>query len=219
MTATPTSVIEYGAGSRPRFRACLVPALGGLVLLSSWWSLPGSADAASYPPSLGCAVSASAGSGVLQVRGTGFDAGSRVLISVDGRGAGAIRADAAGSFQGAWTVGPGLIRAGLSDVRAPAATVTASDARCSATGRLAVEKPPKTGREPSDGRTDPAATAIPAVPVTRMPPQLFLGLAGAVLLAGTALTGLTGRLGHRDESRPAPGSSVTSAQPRTPGGL
>ena len=44
--------------------------------------------------------------------------------------------------------------------------------------------------------------------LTGLPPQLFLGVAGAVLLAGAALTGLTGRLGHRTEGR---GSTATAA--------
>jgi hypothetical protein len=65
--------------------------------------------------------------------------------------------------------------------------------------------------------SDPVAAAIPSIPLTGLPPQLFLGLAGALLLAGVGLTGLTGRLGHRGKRRPAPTSSVSSTLPATPG--
>jgi len=221
--------------------------VGGLILLSSWWSMTGSARAASYPPALGCGVSglASAGSGILQVRGIGFGAGSPVRISVDGRSTGTVRADAAGSFQASWRIG----------TQAAGATVSAADAGCSATGTLAIENPqgstgnsglppptpgpvagqpgaakhPRThpstppakpGPVPPADRADPA-TAIPAVPLTGLSPQLFLGLAGAVTLAGAALTGLIGRLGHRSD-RPASSeisvsSTVSSTVSRRPG--
>jgi hypothetical protein len=222
-----------------------MPMLGGLVLLG-WWSMAGSAGAASYPPALGCGVSglASAGSGLLQVRGIGFGAGSQVRVSVDGRSTGAIRADAAGSFQASWLVG----------TPTAAATVTAADAGCSATAPLAIEnqqdepgdsgsppgtsgpgsaaagqpgpaKRPKThppasptNPEPAPPaqRADPPAAAIPSIPLTGLPPQLFLGLAGAMLLAGAALTGLTGRLGHRSERPSTSEISVASPHPTTP---
>ena len=205
-------VLKHGAGSRPRFRAFVIPALGGMVLLSSWWSMPGSAEAASYPPRPGCAVSglASAGSELLQVSGTGFDAGSRVLVSLAGRSAGAVRADAAGSFQASWPV----------QAWAAGARITAADAGCSATAVLRAGQPGPAQRPepaPPAGRADPAAAVIPAVPLTGVPRQLFLGLAGAVLLAGTALTGLAGRLGHRSERPPTSATSVAKALPKTPG--
>jgi hypothetical protein len=220
-----------------------VTLLGALILLSGWWGMPGSAVAASYPPALGCAVSsiAPAGSGLLQVRGTGFGAGSRVVIGVAGRNTGTVTADTTGSFQA--TVLAGGLAAG--------ATVTAADASCAATGALTIENgqggsgnsllPPVTsgpgpaaappgptgpakrrGAHPAPSPTSPEPTppvrpagppavAIPAIPLTGLPPQLFLGVAGAVLLAGAGLIGLTGRLGHRSEhpARPA----VTSAPP------
>jgi len=217
-----------------------------LTLLTGWWFTAGSAQALSYPPSIGCAVlgSAPAGGGVLQVHAMGFRAGSRVQVRVAGRSAGSAVADAAGSFAASWSIG------------APAAglTVTAVNAGCAATSLIAIEnqqagtgesplpqKPPGSGGaggKPSPGgaggpskdhpgpatspeppplRGDPAATAIPAVPLTGIAPQTFLGLAGAVLLAGAALTGLAGRLGHRSERRPPPASSICATSPATPG--
>jgi hypothetical protein len=224
--------------------------VGGLVLLSGWWGMAGSAGAASYPPAyppaLGCEVSglASPGSGLLHLRGTGFGAGSLVLVGVAGRSTGAIRADTAGSFQTSWPAG--TLQAG--------ATVTAADAGCSATSALAIENqqdvsgnsglPPTTPGPgptavqpgpakrakhhppasptnpepvPPTRQADPAVAAIPSVPLTGLPPQLFLGLAGAVMLAGVALTGLTGRLGHRSERPPVSETSVASPYPMSPG--
>lgn len=70
---------------------------------------------------------------------------------------------------------------------------------------------------PPARQSDPVAAAIPSIPLTGLPPQLFLGLAGALLLAGVGLTGLTGRLGHRGERRPAPPSAVSSTLPATRG--
>lgn len=64
---------------------------------------------------------------------------------------------------------------------------------------------------PPSRLADPAAVAIPSIPLTGLPPQLFLGLAGAVMLAGVALTGLTGRLGHRREGQPPPAGSASTA--------
>lgn len=64
-------------------------------------------------------------------------------------------------------------------------------------------------------RGDPVAVAIPSIPVTGLAPQFFLGLAGALLLAGAALTGLTGRLGHRGERRPTAPSTVSSTASST----
>ncbi len=66
-------------------------------------------------------------------------------------------------------------------------------------------------------RGDPVAVAIPSIPVTGLAPQFFLGLAGALLLAGTALTGLAGRLGHRREHRPAATGTVSSTLSATHG--
>lgn len=81
---------------------------------------------------------------------------------------------------------------------------------------------PATSPEPKPParQGDPVAAVIPSVPsipLTGVPPQLVLGLAGAVLLAGAALTGLTGRLGHRSERRTAPTSSVASTLPASTG--
>ena len=204
---------QYGAVTRSRTRAFLVP-VGVLVLLSAWWCMAGSAGAASYPPRPGCAVSgvAVAGAGQVQVRGTGFGAGARVLVRLAGRSSG-VTADAAGSFQASWRI----------HALAAGATVTAADAGCSAAGTL-VDEPTGSGAPggtgprtlPPSQRGDPEATAIPSIPVTGLPPQLFLGLAGALLLAGAGLTGLTGRLGHRGEVRPASDTSVARTLPRTP---
>lgn len=174
--------------------------------------MPGSAEAASYPPRPGCAVTglASAGSGLLQVSGTGFDAGSRVLVSLAGRSAGAVRADTAGSFQATWPV----------EAWTAGTRITAADAGCSATAALKAGQPgPAKPPEPAPParRAEPAAAVIPAVALTGVPRRLFLGLAGAVLLAGTALTGLAGRLGHRSERPPTSDASVAGALPKTPG--
>ncbi|MDQ1722239.1 MAG: hypothetical protein QOI26_1973, partial [Pseudonocardiales bacterium] len=81
--------------------------LGGLLLLSTWWFTAGSAQALSYPPSIGCAVwgSAPAGAGVLRVQGMGFLAGSRVQLTVAGQRTGGAVADQAGSFEASWPVG------------------------------------------------------------------------------------------------------------------
>jgi len=238
----PRHVPEHGTETRSRSQAFLVPLAGGLMLLSTWWNLAPSAEAASYPPALGCAVSGvtSAGSGLLQVRGTGFGAGSRVVVGVDGQRTGIVIADAAGSFQAAW----------LNGALVSGATVTAADAGCSTTGLLTIENeqgqagqsPPSAGSGPGStvGRPGPgkhqpgnpgpsspepapptgppaaAIPSIPAVPLTGLPPQLVLGLAATVLLAGAALTGLAGRLGHRSERPARPDHSVVSAPP-TPG--
>jgi hypothetical protein len=225
--------------------------LGCLMLLSNWWAMA-AAGAASYPPALGCGVSgvASAGS-VLSVRGIGFGAGSRVLVSVDGRSTGTVRADPAGSFDAFFSASwPG-------GTPAAGATVTASAAECSATGGLTIENPqddmgnpglpstgpgpgsaagqpgaaaatkhPETRRPPASPanpepvpparQPEPIAAAIPSIPVTGLPPQLFLGLAGAVMLAGAAMTGLTGRLGHRGRRPTLSEISVASTHPRKP---
>lgn len=66
-------------------------------------------------------------------------------------------------------------------------------------------------------RGEPVAVTIPSIPVTGLAPQFFLGLAGALLLAGTALTGLAGRLGHRGERRPAATGTVSGTLPVTRG--
>lgn len=210
-----------------------------LALLPAWWCVAGSAQAASYPPALSCAVSgfAQTGTDLLQVRGTGFGSDATVLVSLDGRRTGAVRADAAGSFATSWQTG-GLF---------PGARVTAAGAGCTAIAALAIENsqggtgnsalPPVTGKPrpaqrpkahppasatrpqpvPPSRIADPAAAAIPSIPLTGLPPQLFLGLAGAVMLAGVALTGLTGRLGHRRELEPPPAASMSTAWPATPG--
>jgi hypothetical protein len=179
--------------------------LGGLMLLCGWWLPAGSAQAASYPPALGCAVSATTpAGGPIQVHGMGFTAGSRVLVSVAGRRLGAPVADPAGSFEASWSV-KGL---------PPGGALVAADAGCSATGPG--QQDPAEPVPPALPR-DPIASAIPAVALTGLPPQMFLGLAGAVLLAGAALTGLVGRLGHRSEGRPTAASSVSGTVPAASG--
>lgn len=197
--STPTQLCVSGAGNRSRSRALSGTALTGLAILSTWWLPLTTAQAASYPPALGCAVSgtAAAGSSVLTVHGMGFRAGSRVSVSVAGHRAGRAVADSAGSFQAAWPV----------VAVTPESTLRATGPGCSATGRLVVETqrplPP----------SEPTITAIPVARLTGLPPQLFLGLAGAVLLAGAALTGLTGRLGHRAEGRSSGGTAVAGLVP------
>lgn len=196
--STPSQLCASGPGHRSRFRAISGTALTGLVLLSAW--LPaGTAEAASYPPALGCAVegTAAAGTGVT-VHGMGFRAGSPVSISIAGRRTGRTVADSAGSFEAAWPI----------SAVPPGSTLRAAGPGCSATGRLTIEDRP--GGPP---RPLPTTTAIPVARLTGLPPQLFLGLAGAVLLAGAALTGLTGRLGHRAEGR---NSTATAAAGRLP---
>ncbi|HEX8768780.1 MAG TPA: hypothetical protein VF714_10440, partial [Jatrophihabitans sp.] len=152
MTRTPRHVWKYGAETRSRFRAFLGLTLSGLVLLAGWWSA-GSAAAESYPPALGCAVSGStaAGSGLLRVHGTGFDAGARVLVGLRGQHTRAVRADTAGSFSASWPAG--ALVAGE--------TVTAADAGCSATGALTIENPQgsngKCGSPPGTAASGPVA--------------------------------------------------------------
>jgi hypothetical protein len=212
---------------------------GCLALLSAWWLPAGQAQAASYPPALGCAVTGTAGSGGAWVQGMGFRAGSPVRISAGGATV-STTADPAGSFQ-AWL-----------PARTPATgtALTATGPGCTARSFLAFENPPSqpggsvtppgSGKGPTGptgpgkGGTghpapsppgsrpqpvlpsDPGAVAIPVVAPAHLPSQLFLGLAGAVLLTGAALTGLTGRWGYRAESRPAPGTSVSGTVPVTP---
>ncbi|MEO6503122.1 MAG: hypothetical protein ABIQ09_14595 [Jatrophihabitantaceae bacterium] len=255
--STPRQEIQHGTGDRSRLRAFPRFLIGALLVLASWWFTAGSALARSYPPALGCAVagSAPAAAGVIQVRGMGFRAGSRVVVSVAGRPAGGAVADPAGSFEASWFL-PDLT---------PSATVTATDASCTVTSVLVIANQPplqdETSLPPSasgggsavrqpipagpakPGKTRPAPTArpgpapqpepapparasdpvaavIPSIPLTRLPPQTFLGLAGALLLAGVALTGLTGRWGHRGERRTVASSgtsSVSSTLPVAPG--
>lgn len=139
----------------------------------------------------------------------GFRAGAQVLVSVAGRRAGRAVADPAGSFEAAWLV------AGLT----PGATVAAADGSCAVTSLLPVrDQRSRQGETPPPPlRGDPVVAVIPLIPLTGLPSQLFLGLAGALLLAGAALTGLTGRWGHRSERRPAAASSVSSTLPLVPG--
>jgi hypothetical protein len=240
--------------------------LGGLALLPGWWSTAAATGyPPAYPPALSCAVSgfAPAGAGLLLLHGTGFGVGARVLVGLGGSDAGAVRADAAGSFVASWPAG-----ALAADALVAGATVTAADAGCSATGTLAIEimpastgntSPPPgpsgsgpSGSGPSAGapgparpgkpsppatrpspfgpsasgarpepapparRADPPQAAIPSIPVAGLQPQLFLGLAGAVLLAGVGLTGLAGRLGHRAQHPALPDTLVAAIRPTTP---
>jgi hypothetical protein len=143
---------------------------------------------------------AAAGSSVLTVSGMGFRAGSSVLVSLAGHSSGRTVADSAGSFQAAWPVTAVL----------PGSMLRAAGPGCSATGQLTVQdrSGDPAGRQPMPP-SEPSITAIPVARLTGLPPQLFLGLAGAVLLAGTALTGLTGRLGHRSEGRNSVATSVS----------
>lgn len=207
-TSAPSQAQKCGTGAGFRLRAFSRFLIGVLALLASWGFLTGSALARSYPPALGCVVagSASADGRVLEVRGMGFRASTRVLVSVAGRRAGSVIADPAGSFEAAWPV------AGLT----PGATVAAADGSCAVTSVLPVgdqrsgqgENPP-----PPALRGDPVVAVIPLIPLTGLPSHLILGLAGALLLAGAALTGLTGRWGHRSERRSAATSSVSSTLP------
>jgi len=238
----PWKCSTSGAGRRLRSGVFPASALGCLALLSGWWLPAGIAQAVSYPPTLGCAVTgtATAGSGGVRVQGMGFRAGSPVRISAGGRGTRAV-ADPAGSFE-AWLPARAL----------PAGTaVIATGPGCTARSLLAIENPPSSPGEPGSpsgpagspggpskpagpgkGSTghpapgqpgtqpgqpgDPGAAAIPVIPPAHLPSQLFLGLAGAVLLTGAALTGLTGRWGYRAEPRPSGGASVSSSVPTTP---
>ncbi|MEO7261038.1 MAG: hypothetical protein ABI047_07275 [Jatrophihabitantaceae bacterium] len=210
--STPSHIRKSGTDVGFRLRASSALLIGALSLLASWWFLTGTALARSYPPALGCAVagSASADGRVLEVRGMGFRAGARVQVRVAGRRAGSAVADPAGSFEAAWLV-PSLTSG---------ARVAAADGSCAVTSSLSVQDqqyrqgdtPP-----PPPLRSDPVVAVIPLIPLTGLPSQLILGLAGALLLAGAALTGLTGRWGHRGERRPATASSVSSTLPLVPG--
>ena len=189
---------------------------------------------------------AAAGSGVVSVRRVGFAAGAQVLVSVAGRSTGTVRADPAGSFHASWLVGTPAAGATVTAADAECAATgeltieneqaNAGDSvlppgtpgRGSAAGQPGPAVPAKhPGTHPSAAptspepppparRADPAAAAIPSVPLTGLPPQLFLGLAGAVMLAGAALTGLTGRLGHRGHRPAGSEISIASPQPRNP---
>ena len=206
-----------GADIRSRSGAFSATLLGGLVLLPAWW-LPAAAAADGQLP---------AGAGVrslrarhdrqrwqrLTVHGVGFRAGTRVLVSVGGRRTGRAVADSAGSFAASWrlpAVPPGTI-------------LTATQAGCTTAGPVSVEgwqAGPPTRPEPPVPPPAVSTAAIPAARLTGLPARLFLGLAGAVLLAGAALTGLTGRLGHRSEHRPSTpvSTSPVSTLPVTPDG-
>ncbi|HST46806.1 hypothetical protein [Jatrophihabitans sp.] len=200
-----------------RLRSGAFPAslFGFLALLSAWWLPAGTAHAASYPPALGCAVTGTAGEGGVQVQGIGFRAGSPVRISAGRQGIRTI-ADPAGSFE-AWL-----------PARLPAAgtALTATGPGCTAHGVVNKNPSSQPGESPPPSQpgsrpgpvpsSEPTAVAIPVVPLTHVPSQLFLGLAGAVLLTGAALTGLTGRWGHRAESRPSAGTSVSGTVPVAP---
>lgn len=211
--STPSQVCPSGAGSRSRFRPFAAIAATGLALLSAWWLPIGSAQAASYPPALGCAVagtavsaapvsgSATPGSSVLTVHGMGFRAGSPVLVSLAGRRTGRTVADSAGSFEAAWPIA--AAQPGSSALRA-------AGPDCWATGPLTVQV--SVGRQPLPP-SEQSITAVPVARLTGLPPQLFLGVAGAVLLAGAALTGLTGRLGHRAEGRNTVATSAAGLLP------
>jgi hypothetical protein len=146
-------------------------------------------------------VSPAAAGQVATVRGMGFRAGSPVSVSGIGHGTGRTVADSAGSFEAVWPIPAG----------SPGSTLRATGPGCSATGRLTIEDQPVRPQP-----LPPSETSVIAIPVARLtglPPQLFLGVAGAVLLAGAALTGLTGRLGHRAEGR---SSTATAAAGRLP---
>ncbi len=202
-----------GAGRRLRSGAFSASAIGCLTLLSAWWLPAGTAQAASYPPSLDCAVTGTVGSGGIRVQGIGFLAGSTVRISAGGRPSRTV-ADATGSFQ-AWL-----------PARLPTAgtALTAAGSGCTAHGLAAKDPSSKPGETPPAGPPDSVppgeqvAVAIPVVSLKHVPSQLFLGLAGAVLLTGAALTGLTGRWGHRAEGRPSSETSVSGSGPVAPEG-
>lgn len=205
-----------GAGNR--FRSGAFPAAACLALLPAWWLSAGTAEAASYPPALGCAITATAGNGGVQVQGIGFQAGAPVRVAAAGRDARVV-ADSAGSFQ-ARLPARALPSATALTAAGPGCTVrtvVANPLAC--TGKTPCPRGPGSGSQPPVLPKDPTAVAIPVVPLAHVPSRLFLGLAGAVLLAGAALTGLTGRWGHRAESRPSPGASVSGIVPLAPDSL
>lgn len=205
VSSTPlrdTSNINLRAGAKARLWAFPRWGVAALSLVLMWCCAAVPAQAQSYPPRMGCFVTGSPApnAGVLQVQGVGFGAGQPVRIGVDGHYLSHAIADRSGSFEASLEF-DGLAR-----------TVTATDPTCGATSPLSRRKDPvPQGVSPSvppahSGDAEPAppvlpgrpaAAAIPGIPVTGLAPQLFLGMAGALLLAGIALTGLTGRLGHR----------------------
>ncbi|MBV9822884.1 MAG: hypothetical protein JO144_11645 [Actinobacteria bacterium] len=212
----PREISTSGTGNR--FRSAAFPA-AWLALLPAWWLSAGTAEAASYPPALGCSITATADGGDIQVQGMGFRAGAPVRVTAAGRGARTV-ADSAGSFQARLPArslpsGTALTAAGPGcTVR----TVVANLPLC--TGKtqtppcgLPPGGPGSGSQPPPVLPDDPTASAIPVVPLAHVPSHLFLGLAGAVLLAGAGLTGLTGRWGHRAEGRPSRGASVSGAAP------
>lgn len=160
-----------------RLSAFLRWGFAALFFFLIWCDMAAPAQALSYPPRIGCFVagSQSPDAGVLQVQGAGFGPGQLVRIGVDGRALSHAIADGSGSF------------AASLELDGLASTVTATDPTCAVTSPLARPKDP----------TSKGDSAVPYVPLTGLAPQLFLGVAGALLLAGTALTGLTGRIGRR----------------------
>jgi hypothetical protein len=155
-----------------------------------WCCTAWPAQALSYPPKIGCfvATSTSPDAGTLLVRGIGFGAQQRVLVEVEGRARTRALADRSGAFQALLTIG-GSRTTGL---------LTATDATCRVSTQLSGGNGPHfPGTEEPVPAGAPAAAAIPYVPLTGLAPQLFLGVAGGLLLAGTGLTGLTGRIGRR----------------------
>jgi len=200
---------------RLRSHAFPTAAFGLLALLSTWWLPADAALAASYPPTLGCAVTGSVTSGGIEVQGVGFRTGSQVRISAAGSVVRAI-ADATGGFE-TWLP---------ARTAAAGSALTATGPGCTAHGSAAGDSSTQPGKSPFPGQpgSPPGsippnaaiAAQIPVVPLSHVPSRLFLGLAGAVLLAGAALTGLTGRWGHRAEGRPSPGASVSGSVPVAP---
>lgn len=218
----PRGIHQSGAGIRVRSGA--FPAAACLALLPAWWLTGGTAEAASYPPALGCAVTAVSGSDGAQVQGMGFRGGAPVRITVAGHASRAV-ADSAGSFQARLPVGPlpsGTVLT-AADMGCAVRTVVANLPPCAGKTQIppCMSPPSKqgSGSQPTVLPSDPVAAAIPVVQLAHVPSHLFLGLAGAVLLAGAALTGLIGRWGHRAEGRPSRGASVSGVGPLAPDSL
>ena len=227
---------KSGAGRRLRSGAFSASAFGCLALLSAWWFPAGAAQAASYPPSLGCAVTGTADSGGIRVQGIGFQAGSVVRISAGGRRSRTVADAPAPSRPGC---PPGfrlrhradrdrlrLHRSGRWQRRIPRLLRVNREAPrpggqpgALETGRAGQGQHGPSGAGPAGPSRRCSRAGAAAIPVDlagHVPSQLFLGLAGAVLLTGAALTGLTGRWGHRAEARPSRGASVSGTEPVAP---
>ncbi len=203
----PFPVVGFRTRDRGRFGDVLIWSLAGLAFLSAWCGAAGRAEALSYPPRLNCMISGTGATGTDEVvlRGVGFGAHRRIVITVKGHRVTETVADAAGSFQAsAFRQADPLTGATVIAADGQCSAATALPAHLTGAGQPSPSRPPApsgsaTRPEPVPPQLPgrPVAAAIPTIGLTGLRPQLFLGLVGAILLAGTSLIVITGRLGHR----------------------